>query len=58
MNEKIYEKELIFYSTLYKLLGVIELTLRHRIPNTLSVIARKPTQQGELSRDLRRTSQS
>ena len=41
MNERIYEKELIFYSTLYKLLGVIELTLRHRIPNTLSVIARK-----------------
>jgi hypothetical protein len=34
-----YEEQLIIYATLYKLLGVIEHTLRARIPNTLRTLA-------------------
>lgn len=41
MNEKYYEQQLIFYATLYKLLGVIEITLRKRIPTTLRSLAIK-----------------
>jgi hypothetical protein len=41
MDEKYYEQQLIFYATLYKLLGVIEITLRRRIPTTLRKLAIK-----------------
>ena len=41
MDEKYYEEQLIYYATLYKLLGVIEITLRRRIPNTLRRLALK-----------------
>jgi hypothetical protein len=39
MNNRFYEIQLSYYSTLYKLLGVIEVQLRSSIPITLSHFA-------------------